>query len=461
MTLAKREAPDVLIAGLHKSGTTGVYNTVRSTVSDKDGYAFLYEPKTPEPFLALGRYAPYRPVVAKLLVHQLEWCAPRYSEFDRRIMTARDPRDIVVSRLLFRPMFGMTSYHIDVRTLDPFVEALKEKEADPGCRSIKSLHELADKLGISNAGWPGLLEQMREQIRLIDDKDFFVLRYEDFVDGRLDQASEYLGVSLAESQTTDDGWKGYISRSKKYGEWKQWFLDEDVEYFGDMFADYMERFGYSDWERVEEPRVDPATSSDYIAGDVAGRIVERQNRQRDKWTVDSVQTREELHQIESMAADGRSVWAYRVALVYEQSPLFGPDRELASRWAKHGAELGHAPAMALVAGFLRDRGEDDRDAVREARFWQREHDVLTGRQRTTSTRGGSESRSAGGDVVAELRRTKRALRRVRSSTRYRLGSTVAEAVADPRHRALPAVAEIGRLARRGLTKRWRARRTNS
>ena len=448
MTIAKPAAPSVLIAGLHKTGTTGVYDTVRSAVSDKADYTFLFEPKTPDPFRALGRYAPYRPIVAKILINKLEPCAPRYDDFDRRIMTIRDPRDTVVSRLLFRPMFGTTSYHIDLETLAPFVDALREKEADPNSHSVKALHDLADELGINNSGWPALLNQMRQQLHLIDDNDFFVLRYEDFVDGRLDEASEYLGVPLVDEQPTDDGWKSYISRSRNHGEWKRWFLDEDIEYFGDMFAEYLDRFGYSDWEREAKPKIDPATSSDYVTGKSTNTIVERQNRTRDKWAVAFVRTREELSRLESMAMDGRVVWAHRVARVYDESPLFGPDRERALSWARHGAVLGHAPAMALLARFLRERGETDRQALLEARFWQREHDAL--KESASTSTGGSGSRSAD-----DLKRTKRTLGKLRSSARYRLGSALAEAATNPRRRAHPAAAEIGRHARYGLARNRR------
>lgn len=458
MTLEKPEAPSVLIAGLAKTGTTGVYDTVRSAVSGTGDYAFLFEPKSPEPFLGLGRYAPYRPIVTKIMVHHLDWCAPRYGDFDRRLMTVRDPRDTVISRLLFRPMAGMTATRIEVGALDPFVDALKEKEADPGSHSVKALHDLADRLGISDSGWPALLKQMREQTRLIDDENFFVLRYEDFVDGRLDETSDYLGVSLADKQTTDDGWKSHISRSMKHGDWKRWFLDEDIEYFGNLFGGYMQRFGYSDWEREKQPRIDPATSSDYVRGKAVSRITERQSRSREKWTVTSVETREDLRHIESMAEDGRAIWAYRVALVYEQSRVFGPDHGSALRWARHGAVLGNVHAMALVARLLRQRDGDDQNALLEARFWQREHDVLAGQQRTTRVPESGEPPSTE-YLNSELERTQKALRNVRSSARYRLGSAIADAVANPRQRAAPAVMEVARLGRRAFNSRRAGSRT--
>src|SRR5699024_4750479 len=145
------------------------------------------------------------------------------------------------------PILGTTAYNLDVRTLEPFITALKEKEEDPQSHSLKGLHDLADSLGIAQADWQTVIKQMRRQMELIDSKDFFVLRDEDFVDGRLEKASEYLGITLTENHSSDDDWKNHISRSKKHGEWKRWFLDEDVEYFGGMFSDYLERFGYSDW----------------------------------------------------------------------------------------------------------------------------------------------------------------------------------------------------------------------
>lgn len=378
---------NILIAGLHKTGTTGLYSALRSALPTA-GHFFLFEPKSPESFLALGRYAPYDSIVAKVLVNRLGDCAIRYGDFDRRVMMVRDPRDMVVSRLLFRPMLGNVSYHIDVENLQPFIRALREKEEDPARHSLKSLHELADRLGIGKSGWPQLAQQMSQQMKLIGNEGFFVLHYEDFVTDRLAAVSEYVGVPIQNGQDPD-GWTSHIRRSMGYGDWRHWFLDEDAEFFGEMFADYMNRFGYRDWERVADPWIDPATSSDYVAGPTTDRIRERQHRERGRWVPDRVQTREELRQLISMAEDGRAGWAYRLARLYSEDTGFGPEAHEALRWARHGARLGDAGAMSLCAGLLRRTADEDRHAELEARFWQRESDRLTGRQRTAVGNGGA------------------------------------------------------------------------
>lgn len=380
----------ILIAGLHKSGTTGLYTAIRSAMP-AGRHFLLFEPRSPDPFLALGRYAPYDSIIAKVLVNRLDDCALRYGDFDRRVMMIRDPRDIVVSRLLFRPMFGMTSYRIDVRELQPFVRALREKERDPASHSVKGLHELADELGISNSDWPQLAQQIRKKVQVIDDEDFFVLGYEDFVDDRLTELNDYLGLSVRNNQATDEGWTGYIQRSMGYGDWRHWFLDEDVEFFGNLFVDYMDRFGYDNWERPTRPWIDPATSSDYVAGPTTDRIIERQQRRRAPWRPGHVQSEYELRQLISMAEDGRAVWAYRLALVYSEYSAFGPDDEKALYWARHAARLGYVKAMSLCATLLRPAADDDRERALEARFWQRESDLLAGRQRTTPIRGSHAS----------------------------------------------------------------------
>ena len=58
MTVAEPGTLNIRIPGLPKSGTTGAFDTVRAAVPERDDYAFLYEPKTAEPFLAPGRHTP-------------------------------------------------------------------------------------------------------------------------------------------------------------------------------------------------------------------------------------------------------------------------------------------------------------------------------------------------------------------------------------------------------------------
>jgi len=56
------------------------------------------------------------------------------------------------------------------------------------------------------------------------------------------------------------------ARTKSYGDWRNWFTEEDVRIFEPLFAPYMELVGYeaTDWALAPEPVVDPATASRYM-----------------------------------------------------------------------------------------------------------------------------------------------------------------------------------------------------
>jgi hypothetical protein len=444
----------ILVVGLHKTGTTGLYHAIKEAVAELDDYAFLFEPKSPEPLLALTRYAPQRPVLTKVLVNRLRNCALRYEDFDHRFMTIRDPRDIVVSRLLFRPMFGWTAYELPVERLEPFVRALKEKEADPASHSVVALHRLADELGMADAGWPGLLRQMRRQRRVLARHGFSVVHYEDFVEGRLRGVSEQLGVPVTNpgAQSTG-GWLDHIQRSMGHGEWRQWFLEEDVEHFRDLFGDYAEAFGYHDWEPADSQSIDPATSSQYVERKVRQHLESVQERTRG-FSATSVDA-EELRYLHGMAEDGRTMWAHRLALVRHAGAEEFRDQQQALRWAREAAVRGHAPSMHLTAELL--SGDQSRAAVTEARLWRCEHDRLTGRQPEKADGSTMVDLERLGQQLETLREqlansqkesveARRELSAIRSSTRYRVGSALAEAARDPVRRLLPTLVSLLRLA---------------
>ncbi|MBW3604524.1 MAG: hypothetical protein KY460_06335 [Actinobacteria bacterium] len=428
---------NILICGLHKTGTTGLYDAVKRAVRDNDPpYVFLFEPKSPVPFVALDRYAPQRPILTKILMLQLDSCELDYDRFPRRIMTVRDPRDIAVSRLLFRPLQGRTSYHIDPRRLEPFVAALKEKEADPTSHSVISLHRLATRLGFDGGTWDRVQRQMAQLVRTVDAHDFHLVRYEDFVEGRLDTVSDYLDTELVNARATDIGWLSHIPRSMGYGEWRHWFLEEDDRFFGELFGDFMQRFGYDDWSRPQTQVIDPTTSSDYVSGKVARLIGERQERQR-KWSVDWVTEPAQVTELRSMAEDGRATWAYRLALVLSRGVV---DRDVpgAIHWAREAAVLGHRAAVGVLIDLLAGHRADDPVAQGERRFWELEQ-----RRRAAEAKVETETADELEQLRRELRARERELVRIRRSTAFRAASLVG-ALVRSRRAAIPRIVRVVR-----------------
>ena len=101
--------------------------------------------------------------------------------------------------------------------------------------------------------------------------DHLTLKYEDMVAGRIAPLEAYLGLSLdrqVEVRLEPD----HVTRTKGHGDWRNWFLEEDVEYFRPIVNSYMERFGYSaDWRTSENPVICEAHCSGFVARTVRKR----------------------------------------------------------------------------------------------------------------------------------------------------------------------------------------------
>ncbi len=58
---------------------------------------------------------------------------------------------------------------------------------------------------------------------------------------------------------------GFVARTMKSGDWKNWFIEEDVEYFKPYLQPYILKYGYSDdWTLPDSPVLDPAYGSHYV-----------------------------------------------------------------------------------------------------------------------------------------------------------------------------------------------------
>ena len=56
-----------------------------------------------------------------------------------------------------------------------------------------------------------------------------------------------------------------VPRTKKSGDWKNWFLQEDIDFFRPLFAEYMKRYGYpEDWAISDEPLIYPENGSRFV-----------------------------------------------------------------------------------------------------------------------------------------------------------------------------------------------------
>jgi hypothetical protein len=187
--------------------------------------------------------------------------------YEKKIWVTRDPRDNAVSDALFRWRRRHGKSGRQYRACLPIVQ---RKERAPGSVPF---HEIYRYTG--DPGGPQTLEElvaaertryerMCEFVRGLG-SDWFRFKYEDLVDKNFAALSAYLGreVRADAEMPRDDQVK---ARTKSYGDWRNWFIDEDVRIFAPIYAPYMDLVGYdnSDWSRNPNPTIDPAIASEYM-----------------------------------------------------------------------------------------------------------------------------------------------------------------------------------------------------
>jgi len=189
--------------------------------------------------------------------------------YDRKIWVARDPRDVAVSRMLFRWHKGPKGKWKQYRT---HLDLVQQKERDP--KSIP-FHELCRYIG--HGDWPMATEAVVEDERLRHQRmrdfvnglggDWFVFQYEDMIRGNFGSLNDYLGFPVQnEAEVPKTTQKAKVVRKKAFGDWRNWFVEADVEIFKPAYLPYMEAIGYDceDWAVSAEPVIEPQFSSMYM-----------------------------------------------------------------------------------------------------------------------------------------------------------------------------------------------------
>jgi hypothetical protein len=84
---------------------------------------------------------------------------------------------------------------------------------------------------------------------------------------KFDLLNDYLGFEVAEkAEVPVSTGKAKVVRKKAAGDWRNWFVDEDVSLFKPAFIPYMQVVGYDcdDWNLSPEPVIEPRFSSEYM-----------------------------------------------------------------------------------------------------------------------------------------------------------------------------------------------------
>jgi hypothetical protein len=254
-----------VIFGQYKTGTTGLFYLINDSLSGDvrtlfEAQEYNYEEGDRD-----------RWVLAKVILGiQSDEFAIKYDtflNFDKQIYLIRDPRDWLISGLLFSMQQEPSIYDND-EVLARLLKLLKQKEADPTSVPLTTIAEI-EMAAIPARSLEQLRSWVESQLRWLiefEDRlsDYYALRYEDFVDGKLEGLEDYLQMPLCKTADCDVE-HGHVARTKSYGNWRNWFLPEDVEFFRPVFDFYLTHYRYPpEWQLNDPQTIRPEHCSQYV-----------------------------------------------------------------------------------------------------------------------------------------------------------------------------------------------------
>ena len=263
----------IIILGAGKSGTSGLYASVKQGLENAIGrpirmFFELYD------LSVLDEYRK-RPLLVKMLLERVMLIdRSQLRRFDKRVLIVRDPRDVLVSRLMWQ-LVGFPGFRTRAN-IDRAIEIFRRKEADPQSISLSELYRTLGEIG-ENPTWLESAHKLSYlPLRMSDDEiaSMHCVRYEDYVEDRLDDLADYLGfqpVPRAVPPPPND----VTFRAASHGDWRRWFTPEDDDHFNTGSGTNLRALGYA----VEpfEPSTQPLPAekgSDYVLQHFRKRLPE-------------------------------------------------------------------------------------------------------------------------------------------------------------------------------------------
>lgn len=248
----------ILIIGQPKSGTTALYTKIRNSL---DMPCELFEPKNYEMHLdAVGKQ-----IIAKVLLAPSDGLdLDSFDQFEKKILLVRDPRDRLISNVLYG--IRHLNFRGEISKISALIEMLKEKESNPQKVSMLEIIRLQEKLSGNIGGRISRFDGMEYLALEYHDKhpEVCVFKYEDFIDGKLEELESFIGLNLYGDANVDVSLLRVV-RTRGYGDWRHWFTPYDVDFFRTKFSAFMRRYKYEDdWSLNDHQVILPEHCSGYV-----------------------------------------------------------------------------------------------------------------------------------------------------------------------------------------------------
>lgn len=226
----------ILLFGLGKTGTTALTYGIQKQLPDHE---IVFEP----PSLKAIDYDRNNLIVKSLRAQKWQEEKEYFNNFDKKILIVRHPFDRLISHLLYIPFDGR-NFSNDYLAAK-YIELLKRKTENPDSVDLLEIVNLLNEITTLKS-----LNMFRIQCQKLlglykkgSKFNFQLLKYEDFVDGKIQDIEEYLGITFDKEIDVDEKFKR-VKRTQNYGDWKNWFTDKDLKKLSGFFEEFNQEFKY-------------------------------------------------------------------------------------------------------------------------------------------------------------------------------------------------------------------------
>lgn len=262
----------IAIYGLSKTGTTALYSKLKEEMPRST--ACYFEPGAHHlarlrrqqglARLGIGRS---RPQLVKFLPFNpgAELMLDRFGSFDRAILITRDPRDRLLSDVLYRAYDSPIAR--DDAVMADYLGLLEAKERDPHSVALLALLERVYGPAFDLAAWQAdyAARSIAQPLAFgAAHPELFQFRYEDLIERNFTALNAYLGLPLAGEVVVDQQLSRVI-RTTGSGDWRNWFTLADIAALRPLLQPYLDRYyPEADWAVASVPQIDPRHGSGYV-----------------------------------------------------------------------------------------------------------------------------------------------------------------------------------------------------
>lgn len=251
----------ILVAGQSKTGTSALWSAIQASLPP--GYRFAFEPAS---------YSEnHSDVLVKAIIGYGDFSG--YSNFERKILIVRDPRDTIVSRVCYAA-YDLPGIYNSAKHSRWWLTIIEHKTREPRFIDMFELFSWLIRFADARQYLNHTMDCF-DYVCQWDTTGYHVIKYEDFVARKWSGLEEYLGFKIT--------WNGsvlpQVRRVKRRitpDDWQNWFTELDVHHFFPWLHPYISQFGYPiHWELAEEPFIDPKHSVEYVSFLLAKRAMEK------------------------------------------------------------------------------------------------------------------------------------------------------------------------------------------